>query len=469
MMLKSVNGAPHRSHWLQEILPGEQDCPVLVGDERADVVIVGGGLVGLWTALRIKEREPSCDVILLERDVCGGGASGRNGGFVMSWWPKLASLVRLYGRDDAVAIASASESVIAELGQYLDENGIDAGYKQNGWLWTATSKSQVGAWQPVLDFCERVGVEPFTKVSPEEVARRTGSPQHIAGVFEASTATLQPAALVRGLRRVAIERGVRIFEHTHVHRMSRRLPATVFTAGGKVRAEKVVVATNAWAANIPELHTSLLVLSSDMVATPPIPERLKEIGWVGGEGITDSQTMINYYRTTADGRIAFGKGGLDIGFAGRVPASFDHDLGHARLVADEFRRTYPMLADVPLAQAWGGAVDRTPDGLPIMGHLGGRPHLIYGVGWSGNGLAPSMLGGQVLAALALEADDDWSRFPLIDRPRKHFPPEPARFLGAQLVKRAIASKERAEAAGSRPRWTDNMLAKLAPAGVEDKK
>lgn len=459
---------PHRSHWLREVLPGEQHCPALIGDERADVAIIGGGLVGLWTALRIKERDPACDVVVLERDICGGGASGRNGGFVMSWWPKLCSLVSLYGRDDAVAVARASEQVIDEVGRYVDAHSIDASFRRGGWLWTATSAAQMGAWEPVMRLCEQFGVEPFVRIEPDEVQRRTGSPRHLAGVYEAAVATVQPAALVRGLRRVAIEQGVRIFEQTRVKRLSRRRPALLVTPGGHVRADKVVIATNAWAANLAELHLSLVVVSSDIVVTAPIPERLREIGWSGGEAITDSQMMVDYYRTTSDGRIAFGKGGWGIALAGRVPTSFDWHPRRARLVAQDFRRYYPSLGDVPLVYDWSGPIDRTPDGLPLIGHLGGREHLIYGVGWSGNGVGPSALAGKVLSALALGADDEWSRLPLIDRPQKRFPPEPVRYLGAHIVRQAVVQKERAENERRQPAWAAGALSKLAPAGIEDK-
>lgn len=462
-------GGPHRSHWLNEVLPGEEDRPPLVGDVRADIAIVGGGFVGLWTALRIKEQDPGCDVVVLERDICGGGASGRNGGFVLSWWPKLASLVRLCGADDALAAARASEAVVDELGRYLDDHSIDAGFHRGGWLWTATSDAQMQAWEPVMRQCEQLGVQPFVALAPAEVARRTGSPRHLAGVFEAAAATVQPAAVVRGLRRVALEHGVRIFEHTQVQRLRRQAPPVLSTPAGRVRAEKVVIATNAWAANLVELHTSLVAISSDIVLTAPIPERLQEIGWSGGEGITDSQIMVDYYRTTRDGRIAFGKGGWGIAVAGRVPASFDHHPGRARLVAQDFRSYYPSLDDVPLVSHWSGPIDRSADGLPILGHLGGRDHIVYGVGWSGNGVGPSVLGGKILASLALGADDEWSRFPLVDRSHNHLPPEPFRFLGAHLVRQAVVHKERAENAGKRPGWAVEQISKLAPAGIEDKK
>jgi len=461
-------GIPYRSHWLREVLPGEEECPALIGDEQTDVAIIGGGLVGLWTAIRLKERDPSCKVIVVEQDVCGSGASGRNGGLVMSWWPKLASLVRLCGPEGAITLAQASETAIGELERFLGEHAIDAAFYRGGWLWTATSAAQMGAWEPVLRQCEQLGVRPFVRLEPEEIARRTGSPLHLAGVFEPAVATVQPAALVRGLRRVALGAGVRIFERTRVHRLSRRRPATLFTPGGRISADRVVIATNAWAANLLELHLSLVVISSDIVLTPPIPDRLQEIGWDGGEAITDSQMMVDYYRTTRDGRIAFGKGGWGIALAGQVPPSFSYHPGRARLVAGDFRRYYPSLRDVPIVSHWSGPIDRTPDSLPLIGHLGGRKHLIYGVGWSGNGVGPSLLAGKILSALALEVDDDWARVPLIDRPHKHFPPEPARFLGAHLVRQAVVCKERAENAGRHPSWAAEQLAKLAPAGIEDK-
>ena len=465
----SLPAALHRSYWLQEVLPGEEEFPCLVGDDRADVAIIGGGLVGLWTALRIKERDPACDVVVLEQDICGGGASGRNGGFVMSWWPKLASLIRLCGRDDALALARVSEAVIGELGSYLEEHAIDAAYHRVGWLWTATSQAQMGAWEPVMRLCDELGVQPFVPLEGDEVATRTGSPRHLAGVLEPAVATVQPAALVRGLRRVASEEGVRIFERTHVRRLARRRPTLLVTHGGRIRADKVVIATNAWAANLPELHLALVVISSDIVLTEPIPERLREIGWSGGEAITDSQIMVDYYRTTRDGRIAFGKGGWGIALAGRVPASFDRHLGRARMVAGDLRRYYPALSAVRIVHDWGGPIDRTPDSLPLIGHLGGREHLVYGVGWSGNGVGPSLLAGKVLAALALDVDDEFSRLPLVDRSPLRFPPEPVRFLGAHIVRQAIVRKEQAENAGRPPLWVDDQLAKLAPAGIEDKK
>jgi putative aminophosphonate oxidoreductase len=459
---------PHRSLWLQQALDGARPTPALTGTQRADVAILGGGFVGLWTAIQLKQREPGCDVAVLERDVCGGGASGRNGGMVLSWWPKLASLIKLCGTEEALRLARASADAIDEIAGFCDAHGIDAHQRRGGFLWTATTPAHIGAWDAVVDLCEQHGVDAFQRLGSEEVARRSGSDRHLAGVFEARAATVQPALLVRGLRAAALELGVRIYEGTEALGFTRERPLVVDTPSGRLTADKLVVAMNAWAAALPELRRALVVVSSDIVATPPIPDRLAEIGWTGGEGITDSQMMVAYYRTTADGRIAFGKGTAGVTYGGRVGDLFDRNPTHSAMTAADFRRYYPALADVPIEHDWGGPIDRTPTSVPILGHLGGREHLLYGVGWSGNGVGPSHLGGRMLASLALGVQDEWSSNGLIDRDPDPFPPEPVRFLGARLVREAVIRKERSELAGRPPRRLAVRVAALAPAGLEDK-
>jgi len=461
-------GRPHRSLWLREALGGERPLPPLRGTARADVAIVGGGFVGLWTAIRIRERDPGCEVVVLERDVCGGGASGRNGGMALSWWPKLSSLTARCGAERAVALARASEAAVEEIASFCERHAIDAHVRRAGMLWTATTPAHVGAWEGVLAACERAGVEPFRRLSPAEVAERSGSPVHLAGVLEPSAATVQPALLARGLRRVALELGVRIHEGTAMRSFTRERPVRVTVDGGSLTAERLVLANGGWAAQEPELARAMVVVSSDIVATEPIPELLREIGWDGGESVTDSQMMVNYYRTTRDGRIAFGKGTAGLSWRNRIGPGYDANPAHDALVERELRRTYPALGGVRVTHAWGGPIDRTPSSLPILGRLGGREHLLYGVGWSGNGVGPSVLGGRVLASLALGLQDEWSEIGLVDLPHDRFPPEPARFLGGRLVRAAVVRKEAAELRGERPRRLDLRLAALAPAGLEDK-
>jgi putative aminophosphonate oxidoreductase len=458
----------HRSFWLQEVAGDAPDAPPLAGTSKADVAILGGGYVGLWTAIRIKQHDPACDVAVLEQDICGGGASGRSGGFVLSWWPKLASLTRLFGAQEAVRIGRSSEAAAAEIQEFCRLHAIDADFRRGGWLWTATSAAQMGSWDAVLRLCERMGVDHFRRLDPEQVAARSGSRAHRAGVFDPAAAIVQPAALARGLRKVALELGVRVYERTRVRGFTRRRPVEIRADGGRLTAEKLVIASNAWSAGIRELRQSIVAISSDMVATAPIPDRLREIGWEADLAISDSQAMVGYYRLTRDGRVAFGKGGWTIALGGRIGESFDRNPKRAAEVRSDLSRYYPMLRDVPVTHEWSGPIDRTPDSLPLLGTLGGRPHIVYGVGWSGNGIGPSVLGGKILASLVLGRNDEWARHPLVGRRSRRFPPEPIRFLGAHVVRSAVARKERAEIEDRKPSFLASRLAKLAPSGFEDK-
>jgi glycine/D-amino acid oxidase-like deaminating enzyme len=178
--------------------------------------------------------------------------------------------------------------------------------------------------------------------------------------------------------------------------------------------------------------------------------------------------MVHYYRTTRDGRIAFGKGGWGIAFGGHIPSSFDRHRGRAADVEQNFRRLYPRLHDVPIAADWAGPIDRSHNGLPLFGRLPTSETILYGVGFSGNGVAPSWLAGRVLASLALDRGDEWSTIPLVDTPARRFPPRAITFLGAHLVRNAVVHKENAEALGRRPGRVTAALAGLAPSGLEDR-
>ena len=422
----------------------------------------------MWTALGIKRLDPGCDVVVLEQDICGGGASGRNGGFVLGWWPKLPSLAKLVGVGDAIAVARGAEAAIGEIADFCRTHGVDAHLRQAGWLWVATTEAQRGAWESVVSMCERLGVGPYRRVPPEEAARRSGSSAVRAGVFESISATVQPARLARGLRRAVLESGVRLHEGTRVRSFDRGRPVRLRTDRGTLAADRLVVAMNAWAAAVPELSRTIVAITSDMVLTAPVPERIRALGWTGNECVADSQTMVDYWHATPEGRIAFGKGGWGIALGGRIGRDFDRNRERARTVEADFRRYYPTLSDVPITHDWCGPIDRTPTSLPVLGRLGRADHICYGIGWSGNGVGPSVVGGKILASLALGRKDEWSGHPLVGRFTGRFPPEPIRFFGAHVVRGAVARKERAEMAGRKPSPLDVRLAKLAPRGLEDK-
>jgi putative aminophosphonate oxidoreductase len=451
------------SWWLHEAGPLAPPTEVR-GSRRADVCIVGGGFTGLWTALEIKRLEPSLDVVVVEAGMCGTGASGRNGGFAMTFWHHFVGLERACGGAEALRLARASEAAVAEIGEFCAEHEIRAQYRRDGWLWTATNLAQVGAWESTMAAIERYGEQPFERIDPAELADRTGSRAHIAGVFEPGSATVQPALLARGLVRVARMRGVQVFERSPVIALDRTGRLSVRTAGGEVTADRVVIAMGAWAGQLRELRRAFVIVSSDIVITDPVPDQLRQTGWRDGVSISDSRLMVHYYRTTGDGRIAFGKGGGRVAYGARIGGSFTGPSAMSDDVAGHLRATYPGLKSVPIAASWTGPIDRTVDGLPFFCTLG-RGDLVCGAGYSGNGVGPSLVGGRILASLALGLDDERARSGLVRTPPRGFPGEPWRYLGGRVVRGAVARKEGAEDDGRRPATVDRALAGLAPAGL----
>ena len=456
-----------RSLWLQEALAAEDgvESAELTGPIRADVCVVGGGYTGLWTALRVKELEPDASVALIEADICGGGPSGRNGGFALSWWPKVETLVKRVGEEEAVRLVLASAAAVDELGAFCEREGIDAPCRRGGWLWTASSPAQVGAWEGAVAAAAGAGERPFELLSAEEVQRRTGSPVHLAAAYEAGAATVQPALLARGLRRVAVARGVQVFERTPLVELDRER-GVARAPGGSVEAGAVVLATGAWLAAIPELRRAIVAVSSDMVATAPMPERLEEAGWTGGESISNCRLMVHYYRTTSDGRIAFGQGGhrhvlggrVDDGFLGSTPPDTE------RILRRDLVSLVPYARGVDVTHAWGGPIDRTADGAPIFGRLPGKVPIVYAVGYSGNGVAPSLTAGKILASSALGRDDEWSGCGLNRGVTGRFPPEPIRYVGGFVVRAAVKRKEGREDDGRSVDPLTRRVAGLAPQG-----
>jgi glycine/D-amino acid oxidase-like deaminating enzyme len=300
-------------------------------------------------------------------------------------------------------------------------------------------------------------------LSAEEVQERTGSPIHLGAAYEKTAATVQPALLARGLRKVALEKGVRIYERTPMIELDRE-DGVVRTPSGRIRADAVVLALNAWATKIPELARALVAVSSDMVATAPMAEKLKESGWNGGEAISDCRLLVHYYHPTKDGRVAFGRGGGRLAFGGRVNSNFDYNGRQSRELEEELVKLVPAAKGVPVTHAWGGPIDRTTDGFPIVGALPARAHVVYGMGYSGNGVAPSLTIAKLLASSALRRDDEWAGSPVNCGVCGKFPPEPLRFVGGLVVRQAVRHKESREDRGKSVDPVTKAVAGLAPQG-----
>jgi glycine/D-amino acid oxidase-like deaminating enzyme len=431
-----------RSWWLEEALAqagfAGPEAPPLHGDTTADVVILGGGYTGMWTAWFLKEAEPAIDVVLLEADICGGGPSGRNGGFLNGMYEDLGTMLRRFGEEGRRTSELAARS-IEEIGAWCDERGIDAWWGLHGDLGISTGPAFDDSVRKTVEEAERNGVgHLYRLLSAEEVRERFDSPVARIGLTMSHTAGVQPARLARGLRRVLIERGVRIHEGTPVTRFGART-ATAETPGGAVRAGRAVLGLNAWSNALPAFRRSMYVRATYMVVTAPAPERLEAIRWTGGEGVYDMRTSLHYLRTTADGRIAFGGAGHRV-----APKTIDgryryHERSVRELVAD-FRRWFPAFDDVPLEAAWGGPIDVSGMHLPFFGTLdGGIAH--YGVGFTGNGVGPCHLGGKILAGLTLGREDEYTSLPIARGPVKLLPPEPLFSIGEKTVVRAVIRRD----------------------------
>jgi len=452
-----------RSWWLEEALADPSfagpETPPLEGDTTADVAILGGGYTGLWTAWFLKEREPSLDVVILEADICGGGPSGRNGGFCDGWWGHIGDLVRTYGEADAMELLMAAGRSPAEIGAWCETNGVDAWFVHAGDLAIATNPTHEGSWTRTLELARLLGIEDeYEALTPEQVQERCASPAFGGGILIHDAANLQPARLARGLRRVLIEKGVRIFEHTTVTRFRASSPAVAETPDGRVTAAEAVIGLGAWATWWREFYPRTTVRGSYMVVTEPAPERLEEMGWTGGEQIRSLRSSIHYTRTTPDGRIAFGLGGLQPDLARHIDHRYDYDRRLVARVGRDLYRLFPAFEGVPLETGWGGPINVSAFTMPFFGSTGRHGNVHYGLGYTGNGVGPSHLGGKIIASLALHAGDWFTRLAVVTKRPKRFPPEPIRSPGMLIANAAIRHKDDLQ---DRRRWVDPITMFIA--------
>ncbi|MCC6209744.1 MAG: FAD-dependent oxidoreductase [Burkholderiales bacterium] len=464
-------GNAHRSLWVDQALARESPAAprALENEQHADVCIIGGGFTGLWTAHRLRDLDPALRIAVLEADACGTGASGRNSGGMSHWWSKLPTLLHLLGAEDAKRVLRASTAALDDIRAFLAEHRIECELRSVRSVWSATARTQVGAWNGMFSAAESLGLTPPHRVlAAEELRALFGKGPYLAGVIEEGATRVQPALLARGLRRAALERGVEIFEDSPVSRVAGEPGRLVVQAGrGRVYADKVVLAANAWMAHLPEFRSSIVVVSSDIVVTAPIPELLDRLGMRDRPGGVNSRQMLNYGGLTPDGRVYLGRGGGTLAFAARIGPAFDWSPRQAAEVEEDFRFLYPELREVPIERGWAGPVDRAPAGLPWFGTLREDERVHYAMGYSGHGVAASAIGGRILASSVLGRSDEWTSLArCFQRCRRGgYPPEPVRYLGGRMVRAAVARKEMAERQGRQPSLVDKALARLAPATI----
>lgn len=435
------------SWWLEEARAYRQEerAPRLDGDLDVDIAIVGGGYTGLWTALALRERDPGLSVAILEANEIGDGPSGRNGGFVHGYWSSLTTLRRVLGDGAALQLAHASSAIVPTVRSFLEQRGEDAWLREGGLLRVAATEAEEESVDRAVAAARELGVEEeAVALDPEELRRRIDSPRFRRGVHFRDGAIVQPARLALALRRAAIDAGVQVFERTPVTRVS---PGVLETTAGTVSAPELVLALNAWGTAWP-LSGRQTNFGSAVVLTEPVPHLLEQIGWTGNEAVVDGRMFLHYFRTTPDGRVLMGSGSGRLEPGGRVGAGVLDDLPAQARAHAGLRSLLPALAGAPIAARWSGPIDVSADKLPRFGTVPGT-RIHYGAGYSGNGVGPSWLGGQVLASLALGSRDEWTALPLVERRARRLPPEPFRYAGGKLVRWGTLASEDALGAGRR--------------------
>jgi glycine/D-amino acid oxidase-like deaminating enzyme len=401
----------------------------------------------MWTAWHLLDSEPGLRVLLLEGGVCGHGPSGRNGGFCESLWFSAPAIRARFGDEAARRLLDASSETVTAIGAWCRDNEVDAWFDQSGYLCASTGEAFDAVGAEAVEAARGLGApEAVQDLSAEEVRERVRSPVFRRGVLVPDFATLQPARLALGLRRRLVERGVEIFENSRVRALrveSAGRGVIAETAGGSVRADAAVLAVGGAARSIAPLRSRLSVTSSHIVLTEPVPDVIDAIDWTGGECITDGRTLLHYFRTTRDGRIAFGWGGGRLAYGGRLNGHIEVDSEVAAETHSHLLRIFPALEGRAITHAWGGPIDVSPSHIAQVGTLPGAP-VHFAFGYTGNGVGPTHLAARALASLALDRRDRYTALPIVGADAGAWvPPEPLAWLGGSVVRGAFLRRERA--------------------------
>lgn len=431
------------SLWLDTLDEPLEPRDPLDGDVEADVAVVGAGYTGLWTAYHLLRHEPSLRVVVVEQEVAGFGASGRNGGWCSALfatsWPRVA---REAGRDAALALRHELERTVDQIGAFCVEERVDAHFTKGGTLTLARSPAQAARLLAHLREEREWGAGPDVRwLAADEVAERVAVADATGAVFTPHCAAIHPARLVRGLARAVERRGGVIVECTRATDVG---PRVVRTTHGTVRAQFVVRATEGYTTVLPHAHRALAPLWSLMVATEPLPDAVWErIGWRSRETLTDGRHLLVYAQRTVDGRIAFGGRGAPYRFASRVRASYDRDPRTFAHLESALREMFPAAADARITHRWGGVLGVPRDWFPSVG-LDRATGLAWAGGYVGDGVGCSHLAGRTLADLILRRDSDLVHLPWVGHRSRRWEPEPLRWAGINTAARVMASADRVE-------------------------
>jgi glycine/D-amino acid oxidase-like deaminating enzyme len=436
-----------QSFWHETVPDALEPRAPLATDDQLDVVIVGAGYTGLWTAYYLKSLDPGLRIAIVEAEIAGFGASGRNGGWCLGMLAGIAGLVAGDGsrRDRGIRLQRAIFDTVAEVEDVCEREGIDCHWARGGNVTFASAPAHVDLVREEIAFMRELGFgeDDIRWLDPAECRQRVGTAKNLGGFFFAHCASIHPARLVRGLAEVVERMGVPIYERSAARVIE---PGVVVTDGGRLRADTILQATEAYSGTIRGGERLLLPMHSMMIATECLPEEVfKEIGLENRETFADLRRMVIYGQRTADDRLAFGARGQYY-FGSRIHDDFSANDP----VFDEVKRTldslFPVLRDYRVTHRWGGALGVARDWRPSVGLDRAR-----GLGWAGGyvgeGVAASNLAARTLADLVLGLDTERIDLPLVGAP---FPPwevEPLRWLAVNGVRRLGESLDLAELRG----------------------
>ncbi|MEZ5186235.1 MAG: FAD-dependent oxidoreductase [Candidatus Nanopelagicales bacterium] len=416
-----TNDFADKSFWLgaDPYEPG----PALAGDIDLDVAIVGAGFTGMSTAYHLHRAVPSLRIAVLEADVVGYGASGRNAGFSMTKIGMMHSYTAMrFGKSKAREAHLYADRAVTLLKTLVEELDLDCDYEHSGFLWVATSDKHSKRLLKEIALVHRLGLTGINLIDHADLVGRVNSPLYRGPAWwEPNTGILNPAKLSRGWRRVLDAAQVPVYERTPVRSIeSAGGRQRLSTPTGTVTASKVVLATNAWSHQFPPMAKKQVPVWTYVVLTEPLADaQLDSIGWRGREGVEDFRDLVHYYRLTADNRLLMG--GRDISLGDGRGMDFDSSPSTWEHLRNDMRAIFPGLGDVRFSHAWGGPVSATLDMFPAIGYAGSRD-VIYSIGCVGHGVSTTHLNGQTITDLVLERDTELTDVFFVDRKVVPFPP-----------------------------------------------
>jgi glycine/D-amino acid oxidase-like deaminating enzyme len=439
------------SFWMSTTDDDLSPRPPLHGDIEVDVAIVGGGYTGLWTAYYLATADPTLRIAVLEKEIAGYGASGRNGGWCSALLPtSVPALARRHGRDAAVAMQRAMQSTVDEVGRVAAAEGIDCHWDKGGTVVLARTEVQLQRARAEVDQARAYGFgdDDLALLGPAEAAARCGADGVYGATYTPHCAAIHPARLVRGLARAVERRGVTIYERTPVTALRSGI---VTTPAGVVRAPIVVRATEGYTPSLPGARRAMAPVYSLMIATEPLPDAVwRQIGLAERETFSDYRHLIIYGQRTVDGRLAFGGRGAPYHFRSRIRPEYDREPRVFAALRQTLVDLFPVLGpDVPVSHSWGGPLGVPRDWTASVG-LDRSTGLAWAGGYVGDGVGTTNLAGRTLADLIRGVESQASALPWVGHRSPRWEPEPLRWLGVNAGLRVMTSADAAEVRTGRP-------------------